>query len=173
MKKLALFIILLLVVSCGSYKIQTRQPQISHIIALTKEGDTINVPVEALQRDLTPDYYDGYRFYWNNSWWLYNDWYWNYYYPNPRLFIPRYQVYTPRPRVSVPQQPKRVYIPRHFEPRGVESPIRGRNNQTPPVRQQQTRIQQQPKTQPPQRQQPAVRQQQTPKTTNGGRPIKQ
>jgi len=81
-------------------------------------------------------------------------------------------IRTPRPRVIVPQQPRRVYVPRHVEPRRVETPIRGRNNQTPPrVQQPQPRVQQPTRT--PQRTQSPVRQQQTPKTTRGGIDIKQ
>lgn len=172
MRKLLFLLPILLLVSCGSYTIHQRQPEISYVIAITNQGDTIQVPIQDLQRKLTPQDYPGWNFYWNNSWWMYNDWYWNYYQPNPRLFAPRYYIYTPRPRVSVPQQPRRVYVPRHVEPRGVESPIRGRSNQTQPrVQQPQPRVQSTPR--PPQRTQSPVRQQQTPKTTRGGIDIKQ
>jgi len=129
--------------SCGSYRIQQRGPEITHVLAITKEGDTLKVPIQELQRDLTPDYYEGYRFHWNNSWWLYNDWYWNYWYQNPRWFYPRYQVQIPQNRVRVrtPKVPQR-YIPRPNTPNRVESatprgsntpqvqPNRGRSNQT-------------------------------------------
>ena len=172
MRYILIILFVLLFTSCGSYKIHQREPQLSHILAITNQGDTIQVPIQKFQRRLTPQDYSGWNIYWNNSWWMYNDWYWNYWNPNPRLFTPRYYIHTPRPRVVVPQQPRRVYVPRHVEPRGVESPIRGRSNQTPPrVQQPQPRVQQPTRT--PQRTQTPVRQQQTPKTTNGGRPIKQ
>ena len=139
MRHLFILLSILLLTSCGSYRLQVRQPEITHVLAITKEGDTLKVPIQELQRDLTPDYYSGYRFYWNNSWWLYNDWYWNYWYQNPRWFYPRYQVRIPqsRPRVKTPR-----YIPNPNTPPRVQSatprgsntpqvqPNRGRSNQT-------------------------------------------
>ena len=140
MRYILFLLALITLTSCGSYRIQQRGPEITHVLAITKEGDTLKVPVEDLQRKLTPDYYDGYRFYWNNSWWMYNDWYWNYWYQNPRWFYPRYEIRVPnyRPKVSTPR-----YIPRPNTPRRVESatprgsntpnvqPNRGRSNQQP------------------------------------------
>ena len=167
MRKLLFLLPILLLASCGSYQIHQRQPQVSTVLAITNQGDTIQVPIQELQRKLTPQDYPGWNFYWNNSWWMYNDWYWNYWNPNPRFFTPQYYIQTPRPRVVVPQQPRRVYVPRHVEPRGVETPIRGRSNQPQP------RVQQPPRqpqpTRPPQRTQSPVRQQQT----RGGINIKQ
>lgn len=180
------FIILsvLLFTSCGSYRIETRQPQISHVLALTTEGDTIKVPIQELQRDLTPDYYNGYRFYWNNSWWLYNDWYWNYYYQNPRWFYPRTQIIIPRNRVKV-STPR--YIPRHFDNRS-ETPLRnpqvqpnrGRSNQTRQpqyVRPSNTRTQTTPnvikRSSTPNRSTTPTRSNTQTRTTSGGRVIKQ
>ena len=172
MRKLLFLLPILLLASCGSYRIYQTQPQVSTVLAITNQGDTIQVPIQDLQRKLTPQDYPGWNFYWNNSWWMYNDWYWNYYQPNPRLFRPRYYIYTPRPRVVVPQQPRRVYVPTQPQPTRVTTPIRGRSNQTPPrVQQPQPRVQQPTRT--PQRTQSPVRQQQTPKTTRGGINIKQ
>lgn len=131
------FIILLLsivITSCGSYRFQQRGPEITHVLALTSEGDTLKVPIQDLQRKLTPDYYDGYRFYWNNSWWLYSDWYWNYWYPNPRLYSPRY--YIQRPKVVTPQ-PRTWRYRTNIEQRrnGVSpQPSRGRSNVQPWVK---------------------------------------
>ena len=143
------FIILsvIFLTSCGSFRMYQIQPQISHVLAITTQGDTIQVPIQSLQRNLTPDYYSGYRFYWNNSWWMYNDWYLNYY-QNPRWFYPRYQIREPRNRVilqtqrTTPQrQPTRsqriIRDGRIINPR-VEpqrrtpqvQPNRGRSNQT-------------------------------------------
>ena len=172
MRKLLFLLPILLLSSCGSYRIYQAQPQVSTVLAITNQGDTIQVPIQDLQRNLTPQDYPGWNFYWNNSWWMYNDWYWNYYQPNPRLFRPRYYIQTPRPRVVVPQQPRRVYVPIQPQPTRVTTPIRGRSNQTPPrVQQPQLRVQQ--PTRIPQRTQSPVRQQQTPKTTRGGINIKQ
>lgn len=139
------FIILsvILLTSCGSFRMYQTHPQISNVLAITAQGDTIQV----LQRNLTPDYYSGYRFYWNNSWWMYNDWYWNYY-QNVRWFYPRYQIREPRNRVRVqtprytPQrQPTRsqkiirdgrITNPRVEPQRRTPQvrPNRGRSNQT-------------------------------------------
>lgn len=146
MRYIFILISVLLLSSCGSYQIQVRQPEISHVLAITKEGDTIQVPIEALQRNLTPDTFTGYRFYWNNSLWMYNDWYWNYWYNNPQWFHPRFQVRTPRNRVRVqtprytPQrQPNRVQVPRQPQRRTPQvQQNRGRSTQTPRTRTQTT-----------------------------------
>lgn len=137
MRYILVLLLALLLTSCGSYKIQQRGPEITHVLAITKEGDTLKVPIQELQRDLTPDYYNGYRFYWNNSWWLYNDWYWNYWYQNPRWFYPRYEITIPRNRVRV-QTPRYTPRPNRVEsatPRGSRTPQaqpnRGRSNQQP------------------------------------------
>ena len=171
MRKLLIILPIILLASCGSYRIQTIQPQVTHVMAITNTGDTIQVPIQEFQRKLTPQDYPGWNIYWNNSWWIYNDWYWNYWSPNPRLFTPRYYIYTPRTRVSTPR-----YVTRHFDNRPnppiVREPQRGRSNQTSPrVQQDQPRVQQPTRT--PQRTQPTIRQQQTPKTTRGGVIIKQ
>jgi hypothetical protein len=164
------FIILsvLLLTSCGSYRIQKRQPEISHLLALTTEGDTIKVPIQELQRDLTPDYYSGYRFYWNNSWWLYNDWYWNYYYQNPRWFYPRTQIIVPnnRIRVQTPRYTPQRQLPNKYPSRTPQvQPNRGRSNQVRQpqyVRPSNTRTQSTPTRSNPQS-----------RTTSSGRVIKQ
>ena len=163
---LALISILFLV-SCGTYRVQVRQPQISNVLAITTEGDTVQVPVQALQRNLTPDYYAGYRFYWNNSWWMYNDWYWNYWYANPRWFAPRYYVQTPRPRVSTPR-----YIPRVQGKRSIPQvqPNRDRTNQ-PQTRQPQYNRRTPPPV--PSNRNSSTRSNNNSRTTNGGKPIKQ
>lgn len=131
MRAILLILSFVLLTSCGSYKVQQRGPEITHILAITKEGDTLKVPVEDLQRKLTPDYYDGYRFYWNNSWWMYNDWYWNYWYQNPRWFYPRYQIRIPqnRVRVQTPRYtPNRVVVPQRRGTTPQIQPNRGRSN---------------------------------------------
>ena len=76
------------------------QPEISHVLAVTKQGDTINVPIDQFKKNISPDYYNGYQFYWNNSWLYYNDWYYNHFYrlqrpyiqfSQPRIKTPKYQ----------------------------------------------------------------------------------
>lgn len=124
MKKLLFILLVLLTVS--SCKIYTYpQQEISHVLAVTKQGDTIQVPLRELQRDLTPDYYNGYQFYWNNSWLYYNDWYYNYFYRFQRPYIPFRQ-----PRIKTPkyQQPKNYPLPSPPRRTPQVQPNRGRSN---------------------------------------------
>ena len=138
----------------------------------------------------------GLTYNWRYTRWNSNQWLLNPYYDQFRIqpITPRRVVQpnrgrnntqppiirTPRTRtrISVPtpprtdnNPPKRVYVPRHVQPRTIESPIRNRNTQTPRIQQPQPRVQ--PTPRPPQRTQSPVRQQQTPKTTRGGINIKQ
>jgi hypothetical protein len=175
---LVLLISSLLLVGCVTYR-QPARPQIVSVLAINSNGDTIQVSTDYLEREFrtNPGAYSNWRFQWENSWYWGNGWfnYYNPYWYNPRFYYPQRPIIIQRPRVSTPRvqpQPKRTYVPRHVEPRGVETPIRGRSNQTQPrVQQPQPRVQQ--PTRQPQRTQSPVRQQQRPKTTNGGRPIKQ
>ena len=41
MRYLFIFLSVLLLTSCGSYRLQVRQPEITHVLAITKEGDTL------------------------------------------------------------------------------------------------------------------------------------
>lgn len=126
MKKLLFILLVLLTIS--SCKIYTYpQPEISHVLAVTKQGDTIQVPLRELQRDLSPNYYNGYQFYWNNSWLYYNDWYYNYFYKFQRPYI---QFRQPRIQTPKYKQPKN-YSP----PRPRVQPNRGRSNQQPRINQ--------------------------------------
>ena len=43
----------LLLTSCGSYRVHQRGPEITHVLALTSEGDTLKVPIQDLQRKMT------------------------------------------------------------------------------------------------------------------------
>ena len=129
MRYILLLLALITLNSCGSYSIVTRQPDISHVMAITTKGDTIRVPIQEFQRRITPEYYNGWNIYWNNSWWMYNDWYWNYWYGNPRLFQQRYFIQTPRPRVSTPRYQPRVQPQRNQIRTPQVQPNRGRSNQ--------------------------------------------
>ena len=122
--------------SCGSYRYYSKQPQIQSFLAITSEGDTIQVSPEYLRHQFNenPGNYSNWRFYWNNSWYYGNGWF-NYYDPYWMYRIP-YQnriIIQPRPRVSTPK-----YIPRHFDNR-PETPLRrpnidrGRSNNEPRV----------------------------------------
>jgi len=166
-----LLIILLILVSVSSCKIYhtQREPQIQSFLAITSQGDTIQVSSEYLRTEFNqnPYNYSNWRFYWDNNWYYGNGWF-NYYDPYWIYRIP-YQnriIIQPRPRVSTPR-----YVPRHFDNRPNPpirrepqvQPNRGRTNVQPRVQQQPpSRIQQQPRT--PQRTQP---QRQVPPTRNG------
>ena len=128
-----LFVILsvLLLSSCISYRVQTRQPELRTVLGVTTQGDTIQVPMDYFQ-DRTPRYnYDIEYFFWRDNWWLYNQnlynrWWWDYqpyWRPRPNhIIIPRY---TPQ------RQPQRVTVPRQRQRRTPQvQPNRGRSNQT-------------------------------------------
>ena len=122
----------LLLTSCLSYKIETRQPQLRTVLGVTTQGDTIQVPMDYFQDRTIPRYnYDIEYFFWRDNWWLYNQnlynrWWWQnqpYWRPRPNhILIPR----------QVPQrQPKRVQVPRQPQRRTPQvQPNRGRSNQT-------------------------------------------
>ena len=122
----------LLLTSCLSYKIETRQPQLRTVLGVTTQGDTIQVPMDYFQDRTTPRYnYDIEYFFWRDNWWLYNQnlynrWWWQnqpYWRPRPNhILIPRY---TPQ------RQPQRVRVPRQPRRRTPQvQPNRGRSNQT-------------------------------------------
>ena len=135
----------LLLVGCVTYR-QPVKPQIVSVLAINSNGDTIQVSTDYLEREFrtNPGNYSNWRFQWENSWYWGNGWfnYYNPYWYNPRFYYPQRPIIIQRPRVSTPRvqpQPRRVYVPRHVEPRGVETPIRGRSNVQPRVQPQQPR----------------------------------
>ena len=159
----------LLLTSCLSYKVQTRQPQLRTVLGVTTQGDTIQVPMDYFQDRVTPRYnYDIEYFFWRDSWWLYNQnfhtnrWWW---YNHPvwigrpnNIFIPRY---TPQR-----QLPRRYQPPTRNTPRSTPQvqPNRGRSNQTP----------RQPQYVRPSNTRPTpARSNSNSRTTSGGRVIKQ
>tara|TARA_R110002050_G_scaffold22461_1_gene61232 strand:- start:71 stop:427 length:357 start_codon:yes stop_codon:yes gene_type:complete len=86
MKKL--LILLLFIVSCGTY---VKQPVASHIVAVTMEGDTILVAIDKIRQNQYNTYYP-----------VYNKPYYNhyYYYPTYQWRYPdnRGVSYAPKPR---------------------------------------------------------------------------
>ena len=113
---LALISILFLV-SCGTYRVQVRQPQLQTVLGVTTQGDTIQVPMDYFDDIITPRYnYNLEYLYWGDSWWLYNQnlynrWWWNnqpYWRPRPNhIIIPRNKSKI-QGRRSIPQiQPNR------------------------------------------------------------------
>lgn len=163
MKYIFIILSVLLLSSCISHRVQTRQPELRTVLGVTTQGDTIQVPMDYFQ-DRTPTYnYDLEYFFWRDSWWLYNQrlnnrWWWDYqpYWGNGfnQIIIPRQQPrYTPR------RQPERR------TPTRVIQPNRGRNNQTRQpqyVKPSNTRTQTSP-----------TRSNSNSRTTSGGKVIKQ
>jgi len=146
MRYILILLLLITLNSCGVYNLETRyrQPKIQSVLAVTSEGDTIQVSTDYLTREFryNSPQYNNWRFYWDNSWYWGNGWY-NLYDPYWRLRVYRYNPYNVNPRIRVPQKvevPQR-YRPRPNTPNRVESatprgsntprvqPNRGRSNQ--------------------------------------------
>lgn len=124
----------LLLSSCSSYTIA--RYEVESVLAVTKQGDTIQVPVSELRKQYNYNTYSDWQFYYgNNNWYLwsdwrlryptysmwYNDWYRPYWYRQRRYvqpktrYIPRREVpqrQPQRPRVATPRGSKPNYTPR-------------------------------------------------------------
>ena len=171
----------LLLVGCVTYR-QPVRPQIVSVLAIDSKGDTIQVSTDYLEREFrnNPGNYSNWRFQWDNTWYWGNGWfnYYNPYFYNPRFYYPQRPIIIQRPRVSTPRvqpQPRRNYVPRHFEPRTPQTPNRGRSNVQPRQPQQNTpRVQpQQPRTTRPVTPSRNNSNNQQPTRTRGGVDIKQ
>ena len=146
MRYILILLTIITLTSCGTYQLQSvrKQPEIKSVLAVTSEGDTIQVSTDYLTREFRNNspQYNNWRFYWDNSWYWGNGWY-NLYDPYWRLRVYRYNPYRVNPRIRVPQ---RVEVPQRYRPRPntpnrVESatprgsntprvqPNRGRSNQ--------------------------------------------
>jgi len=152
----------LLFVSCISYYPASYRAE--SILAVTKAGDTIQLPISELRRQYNFNTYSDWQFYYgNNSWYYwsdwrlrypsysiwYNDWYRPYWYqsrpyvqPQTR-YIPRREVPQTRPnqpqrsRVTTPRGSNSTYVPRHT-PNRPDPPIVKQSQPTPPPRTQTT-----------------------------------
>ena len=115
---LALFFISL--TSCSSY--QVARYEIESVLAVTKAGDTIQVPISELRREYNYNTFSDWQFYYGNNLWYnwydwrlryptWNMWYYDWYRPYGRTiryynqptprYIPRREVPQPRPRVQI------------------------------------------------------------------------
>ena len=139
-----LLIILLLSVSLSSCKIYTypQRPTIKSLLAVTSQGDTIQVSTYDLERRFltNPGRYSNWRFNWNNNWYYGYGWF-NYYDPfwlyrtpnqNRRFVQPSPRKW--RTRTNIEERRSNINIvPRRSEsatPRGSNI-NRGRSNTTP------------------------------------------
>ena len=142
----------ILFISCGSY--QHSSYRVKSVLAVTKAGDTIQVPISQLQKQYNSNTYSDWQFYYGNNLWY--NWYdWRLRYPTYSLWY--YDWYRPYGRTfRYYNQPKTRYIPRHevpqtrpqrprvTTPRGSRSYVRpnnnpNRNNNANPPRQIQSR----------------------------------
>lgn len=167
-------IAMLLLCSC-SPRMYNFPKDVTHVLAVNSQGDTVKVPIENIRQQIRSPYYNNWQFNYNDNWIPYSQWY-SPFYTTP-FFNWRYYN-NPRPIIVPKPQPR--YIPRHFDnrpnpPIRQEIPNRGRSNVQPPMRQPQQppRVQQprQPQ-QPPRVQVPKQQPPQRPQT-RGGVDIKQ
>lgn len=155
-------IVMILLCSC-SPRMYNFPKDVTHVLAVNSQGDTVKVSVESIRKQIRSPYYSNWQFNYNDNWIPYSQWYspfyttpffnWRYY-NNPRPII-----VVPNPKVSSPR-----YIPRHFDnrpnpPIRREIPNRGRVNvpQQPPRVQQPRQPQQSPRIQVPRQQPPQTR----------------
>jgi hypothetical protein len=154
MKNILLIFLIVLVSSCTSYT-RLQGNRVTHVLAITQTGDTVQVPMNQLRREFEPTYYNNWQFYWGNNWYwgnvwypyyfspyrhgYWNDWYWRrqpvMVYPTPNRVAPPRREHipsrtTPRRVTPVtPSTPRREFSPQ--QPRVVPSqprtPIREYN----------------------------------------------
>ena len=123
----------LLLTSCGSFTYTSYS--VESVLAVNKQGDTIQVPLSQLRRQYNYNTYSDWQFYYgNNNWYLWSDW---------RLRYPSYNLwyndwYRPYNRTTrYYNQPKTRYIPRSRVPQTspqrprVATPRGSRPNYTP------------------------------------------
>ena len=135
----------LLFVSCVSYYPTSYRAE--SVLAVTKTGDTIKLPISELRRQYNYNTYSDWQFYYgNNSWYNWNDW---------RIQYPSYNIwynnrYTPYRYQARPYiQPKTRVVPRREVPQTrtrVATPRGARS--TPPQTRPTTPRPQQRSTQP-------------------------
>src|SRR6056300_185487 len=115
MRKLCLLaLIFVSLTSCSTY--QVARYEVENILAVTKAGDTIQVPISEFRRQYNYDTYSNWQFYYGNSWWYWNDW--RYRYPNYNLW--RYYDHTPT----------RFHFRPQTQPQRQIARIKGRRNET-------------------------------------------
>jgi hypothetical protein len=102
----------LLFVSCVSYYPTSYRAE--SVLAVTKAGDTIKLPISELRRQYNYNTYSDWQFYYgNNSWYLWSDW--RLRYPSYNLWY--YDWYRPFGRtLRYNVQPKTRNVPRYDVP---------------------------------------------------------
>lgn len=132
MKHIFILFVFLLVTSCGIYNVTTPEPRITHVLAITSEGDTINMPLEQLRKNETYNSYDDWRFYYNYNWYLGAGWYYN----NSTWYHPQLMRYDIPVRIKTPvyRTPKKVQVQKipPTQNRGRNNITRSTTNRTKP-----------------------------------------
>ena len=135
MKKLTLIVLLsLLFVGCFPYKYSSYY-QVENVLAVTKSGDTIQVPLSEIKNNYKYNYYNNWQFYNGASWLYWNDLYIRYPWYNAfnrEFFYPQYRYYLRNSNLRPQRTP--IYRPRPNTPNRVESATpRGSNSNSPRV----------------------------------------
>ena len=143
-KSLLLAFIFVSLVSCGTYMVP--RYEIESVLAVTKQGDTIQVPLSEFKRQYNNDTYNNWQFNYGNSWLYWNDWYlrypsyysWYYYRPYSwTSYRPRIEQEF-RPRITINRgrrndQINRPYFRSQEQTEGSRDGGRGRIRQNPPT----------------------------------------
>ncbi len=138
MKYIIIILFAFFSISCGSYTMTSYYDDIENVLAITKSGDTIQVPIREFDRRKNYDYYT--RFQWNENWY-WNNWFntryhWDGYYYNR----PRYNwygsVWNTTPSYSIPNRsssqstrPTRIRV---NTPRGSNNVVPNNRSRTTP-----------------------------------------
>ena len=113
--------------SCSSYTVA--RYEIENVLAVTKAGDTIQVPLSELKRQYNYNTFSDWQFYYGNNLWY--NWYdWRLRYPTWNMWY--YDWYRPYGRtIGYYNQPKTRYVPRREVPQTrPRVQINGRRNET-------------------------------------------
>ena len=143
-KSLLLAFIFVSLVSCGTYMVP--RYEIESVLAVTKQGDTIQVPLSEFKRQYNNDIYNNWQFNYGNSWLYWNDWYhrypsyysWYYYRPYSwTSYRPRIEQEF-RPRITINRgrsndQIIRPYFRSQEQTEGSRDGGRGRSRQVVPT----------------------------------------
>ena len=103
---MVLIILIGMLTSCTP-QLYKNQINVTHVLALTEEGDTIKIPINKIRPNVVYNVvgYDYYRPYYYNRWNPFNTYYDPYYHPNIYKPKPSYNVNNSNNNVSIPIRP--------------------------------------------------------------------
>ena len=107
MEMLRILLLFLFITSCSPYYYQSKGPKVTHVLALTEEGDTIKIPINQIRPNVVYNVvgYDYYRPYYYNRWNPFNTYYDPHWHPNTYKPKPSYNVNNSNNNVSIPIRP--------------------------------------------------------------------